>query len=79
MIEEIIHVIARFFTNAVQIILFLFSCVFYREWTFANKKLEKMNINYVDLITSQTESNNKLAKSLTEINHTISLLVATIK
>lgn len=79
MYEEIINTVFGFFTNATQVVLFLFSCVFYRQWYCCSKKLEGMHDNYVELIKSQTKSNIKLADSLTGVNHTISLLAERLK
>ena len=77
--EEIVKIAVGFFTDETRVVLFLFSCVFYRQWHIAVKKLEEMHKNYIDLIKAQTKSNVDLSKSLTGINHTISLLAERIK
>ena len=67
--EEIINIATSFLTDPTQIVLFLFSGVFYRQWSMTSKRLEKMHRDYhedyVEIIKDQTKSSLKLSESLT--------------
>lgn len=65
MSEQILNTVLGLLTNPTQVVLFVFSCVFYQQWRVTSKRLATMTKDYVKLIKSHTEAAIKLSTALT--------------
>ena len=65
MYEEIVNTVLGLLTNPTQVVLFVFSCVFYQQWYITAKRLEAMSNDYIKLFKSHTDSAVKLSAALT--------------